>query len=448
MIRFHINKETRKRRSDGSRNLVLCVRMDNVKRFITLDYTVHDRDWNSKQGCFRKSFDPCHSADHNAALQSLLRKALAIKTELEQSGDFDFEQFKARFMGFGVISSVKSPTLADVLERRVSYLTNAGRIGTMSVTATLARHISSFAGKKAPTLMEVDVSWLRRFEDYLRNQRHQNPNSISINMRELRRVINLSIGEKLLAPEAYPFKTKLSPNGYDVNEITRSGHIAVPNGYKSRGRVLSADELTRLAHFQAGGATISVKQGFAADLFMFSFYGRGMNFSDIAYLTFGNITSDDRIVYTRRKTRSGMLSIKILPEARAIIDKYRDVDLRRLLYYGRDREQDVDDTYLFPILSGDMGAMSAKHRIKTVLRDVSRQLKAIAETLQIKTHLTTYVARHTWATTAKNQHVPVGIISEALGHAEERTTRIYLESFDNDVIDAVNEQIAKATKPL
>jgi site-specific recombinase XerD len=161
---------------------------------------------------------------------------------------------------------------------------------------------------------------------------------------------------------------------------------------------------------------------FSRDIFIFSYLCAGINFTDIANLKHSNIT-DNRLQYTRQKT-SKKINISLSEKALEILNRYTNID--------------ETDNYLFPILDTKthITATQKQNRIHKVLGHINKHLKTIADTAKLKNvNLTTYVARHSFATTLKKSGVHVEMISEALGHSDIATTQIYLDSFDNSQID-------------
>ena len=162
----------------------------------------------------------------------------------------------------------------------------------------------------------------------------------------------------------------------------------------------------------------------ARDLFMFSFYCRGMSFVDVIRLKHDGIVRDT-IFYTRSKTGQ-RLQIGLLPAMKEIIEKYR-----------------TSGPYIFPYIHGQ-SPRDAYTQYRYSLGTVNRYLKRLGTLLNIGIPLTTYVARHSWATIAKNEGIPISLISEGMGHTSEKTTQIYLNSFAVDTLNKVNENVADA----
>ncbi len=160
---------------------------------------------------------------------------------------------------------------------------------------------------------------------------------------------------------------------------------------------------------------------FARDIFLFSFYMRGMSFVDIAYLKRKNLVNGF-VVYNRRKTGQ-QLVVKWEKQMETIVNKYLD----------------SNNPFLFPIIKKEDGTERKQYLNKMLL--INRYLKTIAKLAKISTPLTMYVARHSWASIAQSRNVPVQAISLGMGHDNEETTRIYLASIQTNVIDDANNKI-------
>ena len=163
---------------------------------------------------------------------------------------------------------------------------------------------------------------------------------------------------------------------------------------------------------------------FARDLFIFSFYLRGISFVDIAYLTHDNLKGG-YLVYRRRKTNQE-LSIKWEPCMQEIVNRYHLKGSK----------------YLLPILNEN--STDLRHQYLTMSHNVNRKLGQIGRVLNLPHPLTMYVARHSWASAAMNKRVPLAVISQAMGHDSEKTTKIYLSALDKSEIDEANNLLINA----
>lgn len=157
---------------------------------------------------------------------------------------------------------------------------------------------------------------------------------------------------------------------------------------------------------------------FARDMFLFSYYARGMSYIDLAHLKKENIKGDT-LTYKRQKTGQE-LKIHLLPEMIAIIKRYASNNRRRL----------------FPILNDDATYVN----YESALRLQNKQLKKLGELVGTE-NLTTYVARHTWASIAYQKGVSIELISKGMGHSSTKVTGIYIALLDNPRLDHVNEVV-------
>lgn len=165
---------------------------------------------------------------------------------------------------------------------------------------------------------------------------------------------------------------------------------------------------------------------FARDMFMMSFYLRGMSFIDMAYLKKSDL-KNGYITYRRRKTGQ-QLTIEWTSDMQLVLGKYPE------------NESD----YLLPIIKTT--GINERCAYRNVGYNINRSLKQISKMLSLNFHLTMYVARHSWASAAKAKGVPLSVISEGMGHDSETTTQIYLASFDTSIVDRANAMILKSLK--
>lgn len=161
---------------------------------------------------------------------------------------------------------------------------------------------------------------------------------------------------------------------------------------------------------------------FARDLFMFSYFTRGMAFVDMAYLKKTSI-NNNIISYIRKKTGQRLM-VRIEPPISALIEKYKC----------------SSSEYIFPIIQTE-NSEHAYSQYQSSLSKYNKHLKTLTDMLGSTAHLTSYTPRHSWASSAQKHHVPISIISAGMGHSSEATTRIYLESLDNSLIDQANNKI-------
>ncbi len=161
----------------------------------------------------------------------------------------------------------------------------------------------------------------------------------------------------------------------------------------------------------------------AADLALFTFLACGIPFVDIVHLTGENLVENGTVLEYRRQKTGVLIRMEVSAEMRMLIDRYSSAERH----------------YLFPVLSEDM----THEQYKACLATENRYLKDLSVMLNLPETLTTYSFRHAWASEAYHLHVPIGVISQALGHTSERTTRIYLKEFDVSEVAKANRQVSE-----
>ena len=232
-------------------------------------------------------------------------------------------------------------------------------------------------------------------------------NSISFYMRILRTVYNKAVRQKLAQPT--------------------NAFYGVYTGI-DRTRKRAVDESVIACLHQ-----LDLPQGgslaFTRDLFIFSYCTRGMAFVDMAYLKSSDLYGG-MIHYARRKTGQ-QLSVRIEPCMQCIIDRYCTNKLPSVANQS---------PYVFPIITS-LNESEAYNQYQIALNKYNRQLKRLSAMLPHGQSLSSYVARHSWATAARNHEVPISVISAGMGHTTEHTTRIYLASLENSIIDDANKSI-------
>jgi len=201
------------------------------------------------------------------------------------------------------------------------------------------------------------------------------------------------------------------------NDVFRKVHISIG---KTRKRAITVESVRAILNLD-----LSAKPSlaFARDIFMFSFYSRGMSFVDIAYLKKSDL-SHGFLTYNRRKTFQS-LTIQWERPMTAIVERYA--------------EQTNGSPYFFPIARGEDRA--SRKLYEQTLQRVNRNLKTIGKMAGLDIPLTTYVARHSWASVARNMAIPLSVISEGLGHDSDKTTQIYLASLDTSMVNKANRKI-------
>ena len=234
--------------------------------------------------------------------------------------------------------------------------------------------------------------------------------TLSFQMRTLRAVFNRAIKAKAVAKEKNPFGEEYKVSKFDT---------------RTPKRALSKEEMMKIVN--ANCSAESNLYRLAHDIFVFSYLCGGIAFVDVANLTPDNIV-DGRLSYNRQKTHRA-INIPLSEHAMQIVEHYADYCERA--------------GYLFPILDRRLHITPTqkKNRVHKVCHQVNSELRKLTQNLKISAEITTYVARHSFATVLKKSGVNIGIISEALGHHSLKTTQIYLDSFENSQIDEAMQHL-------
>ena len=295
-------------------------------------------------------------------------------------------------------------SLKDFFYQQVEHMESIGKIGTASKYRSCLALLSQ-CGSVDISFDKIDMNYLRDFETFL-IQKGNISNSIATKFSVFKAVYNRAIENEIFTPNNNPF-IKFKVGRYW--KPTRKRAISKEDIIKLKDLILPKDSLTPYLDF-------------ARDIFLFSYYTAGINFKDIATLQFCNI-ENGRVYYSRHKTSKEMSST-LMPEALRIIEKYRN-------------HEHTEEDYIFPILDRRIHVTEQQiyNRIHKVLGKVNSSLKELSTMIGLKTPITTYVARHTFATVLKRSGVNIAIISESLGHSDLSTTQIYLDSFENSQID-------------
>lgn len=290
--------------------------------------------------------------------------------------------------------------LGSFMREVISMLKGMGKIRTSETYESALRSFMTFKKGKDVWIEHIDSDMMAMYEAHLM-ERGVTKNTSSFYMRILRAVYNRAV-EKGMTMQRMPFRHVYT--GVD----------------KTVKRALGMKEIRKLKAVEIASRPALA---FARDMFLFSFYTRGMSFVDMAYLMKENL-KDGVLIYTRRKTKQ-MMTVKWERCMQEIVERW-----------GK-----VNSPYMLPIVRWKN--VDARRQYKNVQCNVNSNLKKVAAMAGIHMPLTMYVARHSWASIARGRNVPLAVISEGMGHDSEHTTRIYLASLDNAAIDRANAMILK-----
>lgn len=368
-------------------------------RQVRVGYKLYSWEWDADKAAV--VLPPDLDDNRRAHLQTVemavsddLSRLKSVISRLERIGcdyssDKVVELFHSQDECVGFMSFARQ--LTDELKR-------IGRWRTSETYTTVVNSFARFRKNRDVLFDEMDSILISGYESYLKGIGIC-PNSTSFYMRNLRAIYNRAV-ENDLTVQRYPFK-------HVYTGIDKTVKRAVP-----------LKIIRQIRNIDLSDNPTADK---ARDVFMFSFYTRGMSFVDMAYLKKKDL-KNGILSYRRHKTGQ-QLFIKWEKPMQEIIAKY-----------------DTSATpYLLPIIQ-DMDA-DLRRQYRNAAHRVNLWLKKLGKQMGLSIPLTSYVARHAWASIARSKNIPISTISEAMGHDSENTTRIYLASLDTSVVDKANRLI-------
>jgi len=398
-FKYVINKS--RKYSNGEYPIFLRIQYKSIRKLVSTQKSISLKYWDEKNGVILPKAKSDIENKYLSLLDSELQKRINILKK-----DLIILESQKPVISIDDIANLfddkkKSAFVLSFFQTTIDRFYSINKKGNAAVYKNVLAKFKEFRKDIDVKFEELNYKMLKDFETYLISEGCK-VNTVSIYMRTLRSIYNKAINEGAAKKELYPFdKFKIKSE--------KTTKRAIVKGSISSLKKLDLSTLPDLDK--------------ARDYFLFSFYTRGMSFIDMAFLKVSNIT-DDRLTYSRNKTNQ-KFSIRITPQISGIIAKYNSLEDK--------------DSYLFPIIIDPEGDVYTQYR--NAMRLTNKKLKKIGEMLELNVPLTTYVSRHSWATIAKREGIPTAIISEGLGHETERTTQIYLDSFENDVLDDANDLI-------
>jgi site-specific recombinase XerD len=376
--------------NDGS--LYYQIIHQRVVRQIGTDYRISQASWNEKTGCVVGAENSRIRQHIRFDLARIRRIISRLENEIvEYSADDIVERYNAE---------LHENTLFNFMRQVIERERQLNKERTAETYLAALNSFRKFREGKDVMLDEIDGEMMENYQAWMKSNGLA-ANTISFYMRRMRATINRAVRKNIISDK------RLFQNVFTGNDKT----------------VKRALPTTIIRQIREADLSARPKLEFARDMFMLSFYLRGIAFVDMAYLRKTDL-QNGVLTYHRRKTGQ-RITIKWMKKMQDILDKYPNNATQ----------------YLLPIINSDANTrkayLNAAHRMNT-------QLKKLGETLNISTPLTFYRARHCWATVARNEGIALSVISEGLGHNNERTTEIYLASLDTAVLDAANDRIIDA----
>lgn len=407
---------------DGTNPILLRVSKYKQRKTFSTGLNALPKQWNDEFGLFiRDKRLTDDYAVQNDVLTNIKTKAKNIISEFERLGiDFTIRQFENEF-------EKKTITLSpsDYFDSHIEKLTKGQKFGYADVFRSTLKILQIYDKKfnklKFP---DIDKKYIEKFDNFLRNERGLKDTSISVYMRTFSTLLNAAITDDLMQPGSYPFSRALDKKGYKISELNT----------ETKKRFIPIEFLQTLNNYKFDDLRLET----ARNIFMFSFYCRGLNWVDMALLTPANLINDISesgkqvtvLTYQRAKTHK---------EYQIIVNP----DILKLLNWFKTMPHCTP--YLLPIVTKPehTGEALRKHiidrrsKFNKALSDITKKLK-FPEALK---DITSYFSRHSYAMAMRSKGVNIELIQQSLGHSDQSTTKIYLDSFNIEAVANASEDL-------
>lgn len=379
--------DNRKDNKKGTYPVKIRVTHKRVRKYYSTGRDLKPDEWENLLVSKSRTSKEARESIENSF--SLVRNNVEI---LAEKGGFSFDSLSVR------LSKGTGDTINSAFKAKIENLKRQDRIGTMLICNNVLNNIESFSGKKI-SFESISVDWLKRFEKHLLIDK--NHTTVGMHMREIRTIMNEAKKAGVIKDTQYPF-------GKDKYEIQAT------TGTK---KALTTAQIQQVVKFNDGNDTTERYR----DLWFFIYMCNGINIADLVKLKFKNI-KDNEVCFIRQKTER---TTKTRKEIRATITDEMQAIIKK---WGNKPQL---ENYIFPYLSGKETAEQRKNITRDLTKRINTRMKKIGKELEIG-DITTYTARHSFATVLKRNHVSLAFIGESLGHQDLKTTESYLASFEKE----------------
>lgn len=329
-------------------------------------------------------------------LQAVESLAIDIAAKLP---DFNFEEFERQLLG----SKAKSnKDINFYYKAAIDQFIRNGQIGTAKTYELSLKSLKNYCKKESITFASVTVQWLKDYEKFMIISEKKSQTTVAFYLRNLRAVFNNAIADKVVSPDRYPFGRR---------------KYSIPSS-KSTKKALSKEQLKKLWEEQP----LTADQQKAKDFWFFSFYCNGMNLADILNLQFKNLT-EETLTFFRAKTahtnrEQTPVLVYLNSFTKQVINKYGVTPAN-------------PETYIFPIIDRKASPEAQLKQRLNFIRFINQHFSKFAKTNGIS-HVSTYYARHSFATAAIRNGASMEAVSEALAHSNLQTTKTYFAGFEDE----------------
>jgi integrase len=322
----------------------------------------------------------------------------AIKT-IERMEVFSFDEFTERFKQ----TSINGNDVYASFEKKIDELKSEEKLKTSYTYECALNSIKKYRKERTLQYSQITMKFLKEYEKWMVEQGNS-ITTVGIYLRNLRHLMNNAIREGLIEQNQYPFGR---------------GKYIIPQSRNIK-KALSFYELKKLLEYQPEDGS---REQFYLDMWLFSYLSNGINIKDICLMKYQDIKGD-HIHIKREKTKS--TNRNAMPIDIILVDRSREIIKR----WGTKPTE--PNNYIFPFLSNGMGQNQMIANISQVVKQTNKYVRRVAKKIGITEEISTYWARHSFATVLKRSGVPTSFISDSLGHSSTKVTEGYLDSFEDD----------------
>lgn len=396
-----ITLDTRRKKQDGTYPLILRLGHQRTTIPIPLGISVKEKDWDEKNKEVKKSYVGVETVTRlNNLIHKKRSEAMEIILKLHEAGQLNslsVSELKDR-----IHQGASTQSFFHYTDQLVEELKKANRFGTARSYKGLKDILKKFNDDKDLPFRSITYQFLTKFET-AHKAKKKGANGLAVYMRTIRAIYNKAIKSGLVDKELYPFAN------YRIKTVPTEKRAL---DWELLKKIIALD-------FKPGDVLFNTRNYFVASYMMY-----GMNFSDMAYLKKTDI-KDGRLLYRRQKTNK-LYDIKVTDNLNKILSYYAALN--------------PESEFIFPIIKREEPALQDKD-IQWARKRYNMRLKDLAEKVDIQSTLTSYVSRHSFATQAMLQEVPLNAISSMLGHSNLKTTEIYLKSLPTKTLDDYHSKI-------
>jgi integrase/recombinase XerD len=403
MVYFKLLLLDKRPKADNIYSIVVRLTYNRANTTLTTGLRVRSDLWDANTMTVKRNHP--NSQVYNKTITDFYSKVQNISFQLMSEGSFSFDGVKHRMAtDYEPPKINKSTPFNEYAQTLIKDMLTINQTGNAIVYQTAANRLMAYVDKPNLRFTDITYNLLEGFKRHLLIG-GMKQNTVSNYFRTLRAIYNKAIKAKLVDRTHYPF--------LDITIKTE----------RTAKRAISINALRDIANHELKPKS---RHWHARNYFLLSFALIGASFTDLAYLTSDNIKKG-RLIYKRRKTGKE-LSINLQAFTEKLLVHYEGMNAK----------------YLLPVLPSGVteDSMDAKRAISQWIKTTNKWLGRITADCKIEDEVTTYVARHTWATTAKRLGYSIELIAEAMGHEHgNKITNIYLDSFDQNIIDEMNETV-------